>query len=888
VNANHRARPALRERVVLAALLGGCAILLVQQDWLWRWDRVFYDALLGYWQRPAPDDVIIIAIDEASLSEFGRWPWSRRMHAQLLRSLQDERPKAIAFDIIFAEPNLQDPEGDTWFADAIRANGKVVLPVLMEQPRTRGQPIETMPLPELIEAAAALGHVHVELDPDGIARGLYLYEGVGGPYWPHLSLALLQVGEPSHELPKADPSGDHRGSPMIWFRSDSILIPFAGPPEHFPHVSYRQVLSGNFVPGAFDGKYIVVGTTAAGLGDALPTPVSGFSRSMSGAEINANVLAALRAGLRVRPVGTHWRALLSMILALLPVALFPIGAPRTNLLITLLLLTLTLAMSAILLAVFHRWMPPTAALLAISVSYPIWSWRRLELAMRYLSQELDRLQEQQSQLEAARMVTPDAALRFFASLLPVDGWILLDVRNGKALAKGGITLPRPPANVPREKWLHQGSSLWTRLARTDGDALLGLHWSHDDAPDGAQEQFLSRLFDLPATSAKSRIERAETDLGARIAQVQHATRQLRELRRFVEDSLSNMTDGVVVVGTFGQVLLSNPHAAWYLMGNQDAKLSDSPVDTLLHNVVLDEGGRWPDLLRESMLARARVQAGGRQRDGRDLLIQLAPLGVNAESTSGLVINISDISVLRASERKRNEVLNFLSHDLRAPLVSTNALIDLARDARPLPEIRELLDRMESYTARALGLAEQFLQLARAESADAFALRDVDLVGIAQNALEQVWGHASREGIRLEQHAAFDEAWIKGDAGLLERALVNLLDNAVKYSGTGATVELVLSRDNGELRCCVTDHGIGIPASEIPHLFKRFHRVQRAGIRAPRGAGLGLAFVNVVANRHGGHTEVESCEGHGSRFCLILPYDPSEDQEEPDYSELAQS
>ncbi len=876
MNANHRARPALRERVVLAALLGGLAVLLVQQDWLWRWDRVSYDALLGFWQRPAPDDVVIIAVDEASLAEFGRWPWSRRLHAQLLHSLADEQPKAIAFDIIFSEPNQQDPEGDTALADAIRANGKVVLPILMEQPRTRGQPIETAPLPELVDAAAALGHVHVELDPDGIARALYLYEGIGGPYWPHLSLALLQVAEPSLQIPKADAPAEHLGSPMVWFRSDSILIPFAGPPEHFPHVSFRQVLNGEFAPGAFEGKYVLVGTTAAGLGDALPTPVSGFSRSMSGAEINANVLAALRAGLRVTPVDMRWRALLSMILALLPLALFPIGAPRTNLLITIMLLILTLGLSAILLAVFHRWMPPTAALLSIAVSYPIWSWRRLELAMRYLSQELDRLHEQQSQLEAARMVTPGAALRFLASMLPVDGWALLDVRYEEALDKDGVTLPAPPVNVPRGKWLRQGSLLWTRLSRTDGDALLGLHWAHDGAPDSTQQKVLNRLFDLPAALAKSRIERAETDLGARIDQVQDATRQLRELRRFVEDSLSNMTDGVVVVGTFGQVLLANPHAAWYLMGNRDAKLSAIPVDKLLQNVALDEGGRWPDLIRESMLARVRIQAGARQRDGRDLLIQMAPLPVDTDSTPGLVINISDISVLKASERKRKEVLNFLSHDLRAPLVSTNALIDLARDAQPLPEIRELLDRMESYTARTLGLAEQFLQLARAESTDAFALRDVDLVGIAQNALEQVWGHASREGIRLEQRIALDEAWIKGDASLLERALVNLLDNALKYSGTGTCVELTLNRTKDELRCCVADQGIGIPESEIPHLFERFHRVQREGIQAPRGAGLGLAFVNVVSNRHGGRTEVKSREGHGSRFCLILPYDRPQD------------
>ena len=132
----------------------GLTVLLVQQDWLWRWDRVFYDAQLRLWQRPPADDIVIVAIDEATLRELGRWPWSRAVHAALLARLQHEQPKAVAFDVIFAEPDLQHPQDDAEFVAAVRNSGRIGLPVLMEQPRRDGQPIETLPFPELAEVAA--------------------------------------------------------------------------------------------------------------------------------------------------------------------------------------------------------------------------------------------------------------------------------------------------------------------------------------------------------------------------------------------------------------------------------------------------------------------------------------------------------------------------------------------------------------------------------------------------------------------------------------------------------------------------------------------------------------------------------------------------------------
>jgi CHASE2 domain-containing sensor protein/signal transduction histidine kinase len=867
---SHRWRPGPGERFTLGVVLVGLALLLVQQDWLWRWDRVFYDAEQRLWNRPAAEDIVIIAIDEATLREFGRWPWSRRVHADLLRALNEEQPRAIAFDIIFAEPDPGDTRGDSDFARAIKTSGRVILPVLMEQPRVGSQPVETLPLPALANAAAALGHVHVELDSDGIARELFLYAGLGSPRWPHISLAMLQAaGEPAVQIDSPDLStASDAGSPLVWFRRQPLLIPFAGPPGHFQHISYNQVIKGAYAPGTFRDKYVLIGTTAAGLGDALPTPLSGFSHSMPGVEINANILDALRNGLTITPLDTAWRMALSGLLAVLPLLLFPRRAPRTNLLITALLLLLCVFVSAGLLLLFRYWFPPTAALLAVALSYPLWSWRRLELAMRYLSQELDQLNDQQSKLPAAPPASLTEAIEFTRRLLPIDAWSLQD-SQGLQLASsdsGQAFPPRPGGATP---WQLEDGYLW--LQPHSDENTLTLHWSGEQGPDSAQKQLLTRLSGLLHPVDATDIQHPEKDVQARINQVQQATLQLSELRRFIDDSLANMADGVIVANTFGLVMLSNARAAWYLRGDDDAHLNGLPVSELLKDLNLEQGGDWMDLMRRCLLEGARLQSSVRHRSGRDLLVQIAPLNAGDSAIAGLIFNFSDISPLKASERKRNELLNFLSHDLRSPLVSTSALIELARSHKPAAEIVSLLDRMANYTGNTLALAEQFLQLARAESSESFTFREVDMMGVAINALEQVWGQAQSKLIELHKDCnPEEEAWMVGDGGLLERAMVNLLDNAIKYSEPGTVVTLGVRLDKNTIHCCVSDQGQGIAAEQLPNLFERFQRAGLSEADRQRGAGLGLAFVDVVARQHGGRVTVSSTPGQGSRFCLVLP------------------
>ena len=145
-----------------------------------------------------------------------------------------------------------------------------------------------------------------------------------------------------------------------------------------------------------------------------------------------------------------------------------------------------------------------------------------------------------------------------------------------------------------------------------------------------------------------------------------------------------------------------------------------------------------------------------------------------------------------------------------------------------------------------------------------------------NAHEQVWAQAKASNIRLVNEIDVEDAWVRGDGGLLERAVINLLTNAVKYSPPDTSVTVRLAREGDFYRCCVADEGYGIEADSLPSLFDRFRRVSNPKHADITGAGLGLAFVDAVVTRHGGQMRVDSQPGTGSVFCMELRALPATD------------
>ncbi|MBT8436372.1 MAG: CHASE2 domain-containing protein [Gammaproteobacteria bacterium] len=859
------------EHFALVALLAFVSGLFIHNSLLWRWDNLLYDAQLSVWTRSVSDEIIIIAIDDESLRELGRWPWSRSIHANLIEKLELESPRAIGLDIIFSEPDADNPGADALLARALRTSGKVVLPVFMSRKSNNSFPIEALPLPELAGSAAALGHVHLDISADGIARRVYLREGIGEPYWKHFSLALLSITDDAAELELEVNIAEQQEqySSMQWYREYPFLIPFAGPPGHFRQIGFAQVMSGQYAPGLFNDKIVLIGTTAKGLSDALPTPLSGDSGRMPGVEIIANIIDSILNNLRIIELETPWLILITAIFVALPMLIYPYLNPASTLLVLFSIVVGTLALVALLLWLFKIWIPVSTILLFQILSYPLWSWRRLVLAMRHINIELNRLSVTQKALSMRGDRNISDEIRFINLFIPLEGWVLQHENDSNLIAEG---LP-PRCNLSHltpEGWTLDGSNYWAPVRYDNKPCKLGLNIGSDVLITKDEMRLLDSLISAPWEAEAPQSSYVEDVLQSKIKQVQALGGEYEELRRIIDDSLSGMADGLLICSSRGQVMLSNHRAGWYLYDDDNANINGESLIHAVEHIRLKQGASWTSLLQQVMFRHERVLAHARHESGRELMIEISPLKIIGDVFDGFVVNFSDISLLKASEEKRNEALNFLSHDLRSPLSSMIALIELAKNKSSVDEMHSMLESMDTTTHKTLHLAEQFLQLSRANTSEHINFYDIDFNSVVLNAIDQIWALSNKARITIVHEFDHDELWTHAEPDLLERAVLNLLSNAIKHSTADSSVRVTVKLKENRICCCVIDQGSGIPSEELPHLFEMFRRTRGSGVERKYGIGLGLAFVDAVARRHSGCVDVESELGQGSSFCLKIP------------------
>jgi diguanylate cyclase (GGDEF)-like protein len=318
---------------------------------------------------------VIVAIDEKSLARLGRWPWSRRVHAQLLEQLTRQGVRAVGFDILMIEAETDDAEADQKLAQAMAQNQRTVLAIAPEQGAGGRLIAESLPLPVLAQAAAALGHVDLELDVDGLCRRVYLYAGMEGPHWRSFGLALADTAYPQRHfalLGERDPYAGLANKPGHWLREQCILIPFAGPNGHFERVSYVDVLDGRAPDAQLSNRIVLVGATAAGLGDALATPASRTRERMPGVEMNANITRTILEGRAIRELSRNTLYVFTVLVVFFTVLVlsWPV---RRGLLVVLSAALAVFFSSYLLLIEWRLWLPPATAVAALLASYPLWS-----------------------------------------------------------------------------------------------------------------------------------------------------------------------------------------------------------------------------------------------------------------------------------------------------------------------------------------------------------------------------------------------------------------------------------------------------------------------------------------------------------------------------------
>ncbi|HEX4121367.1 MAG TPA: ATP-binding protein [Verrucomicrobiae bacterium] len=226
--------------------------------------------------------------------------------------------------------------------------------------------------------------------------------------------------------------------------------------------------------------------------------------------------------------------------------------------------------------------------------------------------------------------------------------------------------------------------------------------------------------------------------------------------------------------------------------------------------------------------------------------------------------------LREAFDQNRRFLADASHELRTPLTALRVELETIVDEASLPEMRDRVGSALEEVNRLAKIVETLFAISRLEAGEAQQERArFDLARLAGSTADQMALLAEDKGISVDCELE-DKVVVEGDQSRIKQVVVNLLDNAIKYTPNGGSIHLRVRAREGEATLEVTDTGIGIPSVALPHVFERFFRVDAAHSREVEGAGLGLAIVKSICAAHGGHVDVESAENRGSTFKVSLP------------------
>lgn len=277
------------------------------------------------------------------------------------------------------------------------------------------------------------------------------------------------------------------------------------------------------------------------------------------------------------------------------------------------------------------------------------------------------------------------------------------------------------------------------------------------------------------------------------------------------------------------------------------------------------------LARTALQPIDRITQTARQiTEANDLSRRLKPAG-GADDEVGRLVQTFNEMLARIEElfRSQQRFVADVSHELRSPLTSIRGNLDLIRrGAASDPDARrEIWQAVDSETDRMSRLVSDLLLLAQADAGIPIRQEAVELDTILLDVYRH--GQVVSNGVQMVLGNE-DQATVLGDPDRLKQLFLNLVDNALKYTPAGGKVELSWEREDGDIKVAVADSGIGISSQDLPHLFDRFYRVDKARSRSAGGTGLGLAIAKYVADAHGGRIAVESEVGKGTRFVVWLP------------------
>ena len=366
--------------------------------------------------------------------------------------------------------------------------------------------------------------------------------------------------------------------------------------------------------------------------------------------------------------------------------------------------------------------------------------------------------------------------------------------------------------------------------------------------------------------------------------IEETKSRVRELRRFVTDVLANFPDPVMVVTPQGRIVTYNQAAIDLARRLGRSAAPGSRIQPILQDLAAAAGARaslWPPNITPGALAPRGVGPLGRILEAR-----YTPTGQeDGGEVKGWTVHLADVTAQVSAHRQREEALQLFTHDMRAPQSAILAALE-HEDFRSVPQASR--DRVARNAMRTLALADGFVRLAQAESAESYTLEPIDLFHLLGDAADALWSIARAASVEIVVEDPEREYVVDADRGLLARALINLLDNAVKSSPPSTRVVCALAetrlRDRPAVSCVITDQSDGMTGEQQRGLFDPFARPALlgdndaawpdpdAGVRL----GLGLAMVQTVVHRHDGVIECSSEKGRGTVFTITFPICMSEE------------
>jgi two-component system phosphate regulon sensor histidine kinase PhoR len=333
--------------------------------------------------------------------------------------------------------------------------------------------------------------------------------------------------------------------------------------------------------------------------------------------------------------------------------------------------------------------------------------------------------------------------------------------------------------------------------------------------------------------------------------------------------LSSMAEGVIAVDMDEQIISINKAAA---------KIFENSPENLLNRSV-PEAIRNPDLqkfINKALTSEENLEEdiGLYHGEERILYVHNTPLEDLDGQRRGILLVLNDVTHLRQLENMRKDFAANVSHEIKTPLTAIKGFVETLRTRKDIDsqETERFLTIIEKHVVRLTTIVEDLMKLSKIEQQDEKSeiyLEESLIKQVISSAIQTCREKADAKQVTIDLICPNDISALI-DSRLMTQAIVNLLDNAINYSGENNNIKISASLEDKELRIRVRDHGVGITKENLPRLFERFFRVDKARSRELGGTGLGLAIVKHIVHAHGGRVSVESTPGKGSTFSLHLP------------------